>query len=157
MVRKRPVHKPVRHASSTSSENWKPTFKVAQGFSQSESESRDDRRSVGQFVMVSSPIWGSWPDINCCLTFTVLSMSGAPSDERSGLSFVLVIDLSVNIYRFAYNANVSDIYIYAQYIQGLCQSSQRISVWHKTIQTREIWVSHDGDTGDFVAWQLQLQ
>jgi hypothetical protein len=41
-------------------------------------------------------------------------MSGAPSDERSGLSFVVVIigPLLVNIYRFICNAHVSDIYIY---------------------------------------------
>jgi hypothetical protein len=44
-------------------------------------DSRYDRRSVGQSVLVSSPIWGSWPDINYCLTVTVLSISGAPSDE----------------------------------------------------------------------------
>jgi hypothetical protein len=49
-----------------------------------------DRRWVGESVLVLSPIWVSWPDINYCLTMTVLSMSGAPSDERSGLSFVLV-------------------------------------------------------------------
>jgi hypothetical protein len=48
------------------------------------------------------------------LTHTVLAMSGAPSDERSGLSFVIVIvrPLLVNIYRFTCNAHVSDIYIY---------------------------------------------
>jgi hypothetical protein len=28
--------------------------------------------------LVSRPIWVSWPDINFCLTFTVLSMSGPP-------------------------------------------------------------------------------
>jgi hypothetical protein len=56
----------------------------------SESESRYDRRSVGQSVLVSSPIWGSWPDINYCLTVTVVSISGAPSDDRQGLSSVLV-------------------------------------------------------------------
>jgi hypothetical protein len=55
-----------------------------------QSESRYDRRSVGHSILVSSPIWGSWSDINYYLTNTVLSMSGAPSDERSGLSFVLV-------------------------------------------------------------------
>jgi hypothetical protein len=48
------------------------------------------------------------------LTFTVLSMSGIPSDKRSGLSFFIVIvrPLLVNIYRFTYNVHVSDIYIY---------------------------------------------
>jgi hypothetical protein len=57
---------------------------------QSKSESHYDRWPVGQWVLVSSPVWGSWPDVNYCLTVTVLSVSGAPSDERSGLSFVLV-------------------------------------------------------------------
>jgi hypothetical protein len=56
----------------------------------SKSKSRYDRRSVGQSVLVSRPIWVSWSDINFCLTVTVLSMSGAPSDKRSGLSSVLV-------------------------------------------------------------------
>jgi hypothetical protein len=50
------------------------------------------------------------------LTFTsiVLSITGAPSDERSGLSFVIVIvrPLLVNIYRFTCNVHVSDIYEY---------------------------------------------
>jgi hypothetical protein len=54
------------------------------------SKLRYDRRSVGQSVLVSTPTWVSWPYINYCLTFTVLSMSGAPSDERLGPSFVLI-------------------------------------------------------------------
>jgi hypothetical protein len=37
---------------------------------------------------VSSPIWGSWPDIYYCLTVTVLFFGSALSDERTGLSFV---------------------------------------------------------------------
>jgi hypothetical protein len=40
---------------------------------------------------VSSPIWGSWPDIYYCLTVTFLSMWGALFDERTGLSFIRVI------------------------------------------------------------------
>jgi hypothetical protein len=52
--------------------------------------------TVGQSVFVSSPIWGSWPDINYYLKVTDLSMSGAPSDEGSGLSF-LVLALAVHI------------------------------------------------------------
>jgi hypothetical protein len=31
-----------------------------------ETESHYDRRSVGQSVLVSSPIWGSWPDVTYC-------------------------------------------------------------------------------------------
>jgi hypothetical protein len=54
-----------------------------------------DRRSVGQSVLVSSPIWGSRPDINYYLTVTVFFMSGAPSDERSGLSFVFFFLVSL--------------------------------------------------------------
>jgi hypothetical protein len=61
------------------------------------------------------------------LTFTILSIAGAPSDERSGLSFAIVIirPLLVNIYRIACNVHVSDIYEYIQYVQGLCQSRLR--------------------------------
>jgi hypothetical protein len=54
------------------------------------SESRYDRRSVGRSILVLRPIWVSWPDINYYSTVTVLLMSGAPSDERSSLSSVLV-------------------------------------------------------------------
>jgi hypothetical protein len=92
----------------------KPRLRWDDSTGVTKSKSRYDRRSVGQSVLVSSPIWGSWPNIYCWLTFTLLSMSGAPSDERSGLSFVLVIvrPLLVNIYRFKCNAYVSDIYIY---------------------------------------------
>jgi hypothetical protein len=38
---------------------------------------------------VSGHIWGSWPDIDYCLTVTVLLMWGALSDERTGLSFTI--------------------------------------------------------------------
>jgi hypothetical protein len=56
----------------------------------------------GQSVLVSSPIWGSWSDINYSLTFTVLSISGAPSDKRSDLSFVLFTwTASVKVSKFA--------------------------------------------------------
>jgi hypothetical protein len=46
------------------------------------------RLTVSQSVLVSSTIWGLWPDIYYCLTVTVLSLCGALSDERTGLSFV---------------------------------------------------------------------
>jgi hypothetical protein len=46
------------------------------------------RRTVSQSVLVSSPIWGSWPDISSCLTFTVLSMCGALS-SFVGVTFSL--------------------------------------------------------------------
>jgi hypothetical protein len=66
------------------------------------SESHCDRQSVGQSILVSSHIWGSWPHINYCLTVTVLLISCTPSDERSGLSFVLVTwTASVHFSKFA--------------------------------------------------------
>jgi hypothetical protein len=56
--------------------------------SQSESESHCNWRSVSLSVMMSSPVRGSWPDIYSSVKVTVLSIRGALSDERSGLSFV---------------------------------------------------------------------
>jgi hypothetical protein len=76
----RPEHSLVTRNS------WLPTNYC----NKSKSKSHYDRRPVGQCVLVSSPVWGSWPDVNYCLTVPVLSISGAPSDERSGLSFVLL-------------------------------------------------------------------
>jgi hypothetical protein len=40
---------------------------------------------------VSSPIWGPRPDFCYCQTFAVLSMGGALSDERTGLSFMFIL------------------------------------------------------------------
>jgi hypothetical protein len=72
------------------------------GLCRLKSKSHYDRRPVGQCVLVSSPIWGSWPDINYCVTVTVLPTSGAPSDVRSGLSFDLVTwTASVQCSKFA--------------------------------------------------------
>jgi hypothetical protein len=65
--------------------------------SESESESRCDRRSVGQSVLVSSPIWGSWPEVKNCLTVRVFLKSCALSDEGSGLSFVTVLGRLLSI------------------------------------------------------------
>jgi hypothetical protein len=72
-----------------------PLFKI-------KSKSHYDWRPVGQCVLVSSPVWGSWPDVSYFLTVTVLSISGAHSYERSGLSFVLVTwTASVQYSKFA--------------------------------------------------------
>jgi hypothetical protein len=89
---------------------------------QSESESRCDRRSVGQSVLVSSPIWGSWPEVKYCLTVVVFLKSGAPSDEGSGLSFVIVLQLILvrlqsivnwwNIYNYCFKWNLCIYNIY---------------------------------------------
>jgi hypothetical protein len=53
-----------------------------------------DGQSVCLSVLVSSPGWGSWPDVSSSLELTVLSMWGALYDERSGLSFVIVGSIS---------------------------------------------------------------
>jgi hypothetical protein len=47
-------------------------------------------RSVSQYVLVSSSLWTLWPDtrITFYLKVAVLSLWGALSDERSGLSLV---------------------------------------------------------------------
>jgi hypothetical protein len=52
------------------------------------SKSHYDRRPVSQYALVSSPIWDFWPEIFFffCFKVTVLSLWGALSDERSGLS-----------------------------------------------------------------------
>jgi hypothetical protein len=55
------------------------------------SKSHYDRWSVGQSVLVSSPIWGRRPDFCYCQRTSVLSIWGAHSDERTVLSFVAVI------------------------------------------------------------------
>jgi hypothetical protein len=66
-----------------------------------------DRRSVGQSVL-----WGSRPDINYYLSVTVFFMSGAPSEERSGLSFVLVTwTASVQFSKFAAGPRQHSIYL----------------------------------------------
>jgi hypothetical protein len=51
------------------------------------------RLTVSQSVSQSwcrASIWGSRPDIYCCLTVTALLLWGALPDERTGLSFVRV-------------------------------------------------------------------
>jgi hypothetical protein len=56
------------------------------------------RLTFSQSVLVSSPIWDSWSDIYYCLTFTVLSLCHAISDERTDLFFVRVIACSNKSY-----------------------------------------------------------
>jgi hypothetical protein len=53
------------------------------------SASQSQSQSVGQSVLVSSPIWGPRPDFYFCLTVAGLLMWGALSDERMGLSFTM--------------------------------------------------------------------
>jgi hypothetical protein len=62
---------------------------LSTNYVKTKSESRYDRRSVGQSVLVSSPICGPKPGFCYCHTVVVLSMWGTLSDERMGLSFLL--------------------------------------------------------------------
>jgi hypothetical protein len=50
--------------------NWQLTINCIK--SKSKTKSHYDWRSVSQYVLVSNPIWGSWPDIYYCFTVTVL-------------------------------------------------------------------------------------
>jgi hypothetical protein len=67
-------------------------------FSKSKSKLCCNWRSVSLSVLVSSPSWGSWPDVSFYTKVTVQSMWGALSDERSGLSFVSNIKSIVSMY-----------------------------------------------------------
>jgi hypothetical protein len=67
------------------------------------SKSHCNWRPVSQSVLVSSPIQDSWPDISYCLTFTILSLWGALSDERTCLSFVRITVCSNTSFVIVYN------------------------------------------------------
>jgi hypothetical protein len=70
----------------------------------SESESHCDWRSVSLSTLVSSPVWGSWPDISYCLTVTLLSLGGRPLWREDGsvvcqsVSSIRSIDSMYNFY-----------------------------------------------------------
>jgi hypothetical protein len=51
------------------------------------SKLRYDRRSVGQYVLVSSDIWGPRPDIYYCQRAAGLFMWGVLSEEKTGLPY----------------------------------------------------------------------
>jgi hypothetical protein len=64
----------------------------------SKSKSCCNWRSVSLSVLVSSPSCSSWPDVFFFVKVAVLSIWGALSDERSGLSFVTHSQAIVSIY-----------------------------------------------------------
>jgi hypothetical protein len=87
------------------------------------SKSHYDRRSVGHSVLVSNPIWGPRLNFCYCQTVAVLSLWGALSEERTGLSFNAVkISSSCHVYL--------QFYMLAIYIVS-CQESA--SLWVPTI------------------------
>jgi hypothetical protein len=72
---------------------WCFTLQSGRVDQESQSQSFNNLRSVGQSVLVSSPIWG--PRADCCYSQTVvgLLMWGALSNERKGLSFTIAAGL----------------------------------------------------------------
>jgi hypothetical protein len=66
--------------------------------SKSKLKSHCDFRSVSQFVLVSSCIWSSWPDIYYCLTVTVLFLWGDLSDERKGRLLYILLALASTVF-----------------------------------------------------------
>jgi hypothetical protein len=82
---------PTGHSTGTIlTSNWTPLYSF-------KSKSHCDWRSVSQYVLVSNPIWGLWPDIYYCLTVTVLFL-GAPSLTRGrvcGLQLLLLLASAV--------------------------------------------------------------
>jgi hypothetical protein len=94
---------------------WLPTAESTN----SQSQSHCDWRSVSLSVLVSSPVWGSWPDINYCLTVLVLSLGGRPLWRQDGsvvCQSVSSIRSTVSMYNF-YILHVSHVieYIYNKY------------------------------------------
>jgi hypothetical protein len=80
------------------------------GFSESESHCdwRSVSQSVSESVLVSSPVWGSWPEICYCLTVTVLSLGGRPLWREDGS----VVCQSVS--------SITSIVIVYSYIHFIC-------------------------------------
>jgi hypothetical protein len=82
--------------------------------SESESESHCDWQSVSLSILVSSPVWGSWPDISYCLTVNVLSLGGRPLWREDGsvvCKSVCSIRCIVSMYNF-YILHVSRVIEY---------------------------------------------
>jgi hypothetical protein len=76
----------------------------------SKSKSHYNWESLSQSVLVSSPIWGSWPDISYCLTVTVLSLWGTLPDKQMGLSFVrVIISSNMSVVR---KSNIFTFYVF---------------------------------------------
>jgi hypothetical protein len=81
------------------------------------------RLTVSQYVLVSSALWNLWPDNIFCRKVSVLSLWGALSGEKSGLSPVgHCYQCLVHCQRF----NIINIvhvtcFMYMRYILDLCQ------------------------------------
>jgi hypothetical protein len=73
-----------------------------------------------------APIWGLWPDFYYCQTFTILSMWGALSDERTGLTFARVTVSSNKYVVSMYNLHFTchKMYVYITYTRPLSVQTQ---------------------------------
>jgi hypothetical protein len=63
---------------------------AAHAYSETESQSHCDWQSVSRSVLVSSPIWGSWPDI-CLFRESYSPVYGAPSLTRGRVCLYILI------------------------------------------------------------------
>jgi hypothetical protein len=88
--------------------------------SQSQSHIATDDQSVSLSVMVSSPVWGSWPDISYCVTVTVLYLGGRPLWREDGS----VVCQSVSSIRsivsmYSYNFYILHVSLVIEYIYNI--------------------------------------
>jgi hypothetical protein len=115
------------------------------------SKSHCDWQSVSQSGLVSSPIWGSWPVISYCVIVSVLSLWGALSDERSGLSFVRVI---VNSHiSLVWKNNIFTFYMFHMFLNAYTIYTRPLSVQAQCSRVCPISSSFH-DNGNLVTWTV---
>jgi hypothetical protein len=89
-------------------------------YSQSQSHVSTDDQSVSQYVLMSNPFWFSWPDVCYCLMINVVSLWGALSDKRSGLSIVIqslqYLVICQHIYKYLHFRCFTYKFMYMHYI-----------------------------------------
>jgi hypothetical protein len=81
-----------------------------------------DGQSVSQYVLVTSPLWDLRSDI--ISVWKLLSLWGAISEERSGLSLVSQSAVFVHcqvLFRSFFHFTCHTCFMYIQYMQGLSQ------------------------------------
>jgi hypothetical protein len=105
--------------------------------SNSQSQSQSHITTDGQSVLVSSPVWGSWPDIYFRMKVAVLSIWGALSDERTGPSFPILSNPPATDRLSLYSLGLDPV-------KNMCHVLSRTRVyWFGTYQ----WMS-------FYCWEL---
>jgi hypothetical protein len=90
--------------------------------SQSQSHIATDGQSACLSVLVSSPVWGSWPDINYCLTVTLLSLGRRPLWREDG-SVVYQSAGSIRSIVSMYNFYILHVSHVMEYIYNIYKAS----------------------------------